>query len=70
MAAAARLTAPDIRNIEALAAQPDVLEVLARSLAPSIYGHHTIKLGLMLQLLGGRCGPPKHLKPLIPLKPI
>lgn len=56
-AAAARLTAPDIRNIEALAAQPDVLEVLARSLAPSIYGHHTIKLGLMLQLLGGRCGP-------------
>ncbi|KAK9821947.1 hypothetical protein WJX81_000309 [Elliptochloris bilobata] len=52
--AAARLTAADVRNIEALAAQPDVLEVLARSLAPSIYGHHTIKLGLVLQLLGGR----------------
>ncbi len=44
-----------MRNIETLAAQPDVLEVLARSLAPSIYGHQTIKLGLVLQLLGGRC---------------
>ena len=55
--AAAKLTAADVKHIEQLAAQPDVLEVLARSLAPSIYGHHTIKLGLVLQLLGGRCGP-------------
>ncbi len=53
--AAAKLTAADVKHVEQLAAQPDVLEVLARSLAPSIYGHHTIKLGLVLQLLGGRC---------------
>jgi hypothetical protein len=54
-AAAAAITVQDIRNIEALAAQPGVLDVLARSLAPSIYGHRLIKRGLILLLLGGRC---------------
>ena len=51
---AAAVTADDIENIEALAAQPDVLRQLAASLAPSIYGHDLVKLGLVLQLLGGR----------------
>ena len=50
----AAITVQDIRNVEALAARPDVLDVLARSLAPSIYGHALIKKGLVLLLLGGR----------------
>ena len=48
------VTADDIENIEALASSPDVLRQLAASLAPSIYGHDLVKLGLVLQLLGGR----------------
>ena len=56
-AAAAAITVQDIRNVEALAARPDVLDVLSRSLAPSIYGHRLIKKGLILLLLGGRRAP-------------
>lgn len=63
-AAAAAITVQDIRNVEALAAEPDVLEILARSLAPSIYGHNLIKKALVLLLLGGRCAhmPPRSLQ--------
>ena len=49
-----KLTAQDIENIEEVAAQPDALRRLAASLAPSIHGHHLVKAGLVLQLLGGR----------------
>ena len=48
------ITADDIENIEGLAAAPDVLRQLAASLAPSSSGHDLVKLGLVLQLLGGR----------------
>jgi DNA replication licensing factor MCM3 len=51
---AAGVTADDIERIERLAAAPDVLDQLAASLAPSIYGHDLVKKGLVLQLLGGR----------------
>ena len=53
-AASAAITVQDIKNVEQLAASPDVLSILARSLAPSIYGHNLIKKGLILLLLGGR----------------
>jgi hypothetical protein len=50
---ASKITYQDIKNIEALAAEPDVLDQLAASLAPSIYGHKVIKKGLLMLLLGG-----------------
>ena len=53
-AASAAITVQDIKNVEQLAANPAVLDILARSLAPSIYGHNLIKKGLILLLLGGR----------------
>lgn len=46
--------ADDIKNIRALGAEEDVLEQLAASLAPSIFGHDDIKRALVLLLLGGR----------------
>lgn len=47
------LTVDDVRAIEAEASRPDVLERLAASIAPSIYGLETEKLALVLQLFGG-----------------
>lgn len=48
-----KIDAKDISNIKKLSQRKDVFDVLANSVAPSIYGHHTIKKGLLLQLLGG-----------------
>ena len=47
------INAEDIMNIKALSKRPDILDVLGRSVAPSIYGHEYIKKALALQLLGG-----------------
>jgi hypothetical protein len=46
-------TPEDRAHIVAVARRPWALQLLARSLAPSIYGHDLIKEGLVLQLLGG-----------------
>ena len=47
------LTKEDTANIRKTARRPDCFELLARSIAPSIYGHSIIKEALLLLLLGG-----------------
>mmetsp|Transcript_27203 Transcript_27203/g.59413 ORF Transcript_27203/g.59413 Transcript_27203/m.59413 type:complete len:877 (-) Transcript_27203:705-3335(-) len=46
-------TVEEARHIRRLAEQPTVLQTLANSLAPSIYGHEIIKRGLVLLMFGG-----------------
>jgi DNA replication licensing factor MCM3 len=48
-----RIDAQDIKNIKKLSKRADLFDVLANSVAPSIYGHHSIKKGILLQMLGG-----------------
>lgn len=47
-------TEADYDNITAFAEEPDMIDQLASSLAPSIYGYHWIKKALVLLLAGGR----------------
>lgn len=48
-----KVTAEDEAKIKATAARSDVYELLARSLAPSIYEMDDVKKGILLQLFGG-----------------
>ena len=48
-----QLTVSDISNIRRVSKRADIFPLLARSLAPSIYGHEFIKKAVLLQLLGG-----------------
>lgn len=43
----------DLHNIRLVARRRDIFDLLARSLAPSIYGHEWIKRAVLLQLVGG-----------------
>jgi DNA replication licensing factor MCM3 len=43
----------DVRSIRALSKRQDILNVLGRSISPSIHGHEIIKKALALQLLSG-----------------
>eukprot|EP00804_Cyclotella_cryptica_P001017 CCRYP_012356-RA/>CCRYP_012356-RA protein AED:0.26 eAED:0.26 QI:175/1/1/1/1/1/3/214/795 len=43
----------DVRNIRSLGKRKDILDILGRSVCPSIHGHEVIKKALALQLLGG-----------------
>ena len=47
------LTDEEIEEIEALAQEDEIFEKIARSIAPSIFGHHQIKKAIALQLFGG-----------------
>lgn len=61
-----RVTPEEEARIRATAARPDVYELLARSLAPSIYEMDDVKKGILLQLFGGtnksfaKGGSPKY----------
>jgi DNA replication licensing factor MCM4 len=48
-----KVSEEDEEKIKATAARPDVYELLARSLAPSIYEMDDVKKGILLQLFGG-----------------
>jgi len=47
------LTVNEIREIRKLGKRSDIFDLVARSVAPSIYGHENIKKGIVLQMLGG-----------------
>ncbi|GAB5587599.1 MCM DNA helicase complex subunit [Umbelopsis nana] len=47
------ITDKDIANINAMSKKKNAFEVLAQSLAPSIWGHDYIKKAVLLMLLGG-----------------
>lgn len=48
-----RLSAEDIAHVKEISQRDDLYEVLARSLAPSIYEMDDVKKGILLQLFGG-----------------
>jgi DNA replication licensing factor MCM4 len=48
-----KVTAEEEARIRATAARPDVYQLLARSLAPSVYEMDDVKKGILLQLFGG-----------------
>jgi replicative DNA helicase Mcm len=50
------ITKEDERRIMELAKNPDVTDIIIKSLAPSIYGHTEVKKALSLQLFGGTRG--------------
>lgn len=48
-----KITEQEIEKIEEISRRPDVYELLARSIAPSVYELDDVKKGLLLQLFGG-----------------
>lgn len=48
-----QLTEEDEREIRALSRDPDVVDKIVRSIAPSIYGHLDVKTAVALSLFGG-----------------
>ncbi|RHY30697.1 hypothetical protein DYB32_004097 [Aphanomyces invadans] len=47
------MTTEDVMHVREFAKRSDAMEILSRSMAPSIFGHSAIKQALLLQLLGG-----------------
>ncbi|KAJ6144727.1 DNA replication licensing factor mcm6 [Penicillium chermesinum] len=49
----ANMPAPEVESLKALVHTEYIYQRLINSIAPMIYGHHQIKKGLLLQLIGG-----------------
>ncbi|ETV88321.1 hypothetical protein H257_01595 [Aphanomyces astaci] len=47
------MTTEDVMHVREFAKRGDAMDILSRSIAPSIFGHAAIKQALLLQLLGG-----------------
>ncbi|MFQ3275374.1 MAG: replicative DNA helicase Mcm [Candidatus Nanohaloarchaea archaeon] len=47
------LSEKEIEEIKKMSEDPEIFDKIARSIAPSIYGHHQIKKAIALQLFGG-----------------
>lgn len=52
-AASATLTPVEYRRVRQVRENPHLLQALTSCIAPNIFKHETVKLGLLLQLLGG-----------------
>jgi replicative DNA helicase Mcm len=50
------ITKDDERRLKELSKNPNINDILAKSIAPSIYGHSEVKRALALQLFGGTRG--------------
>ncbi len=48
-----KISDPEMEEIKKIAKNPDVLTLLSKNIAPSIYGHDKVKEALVLQLAGG-----------------
>lgn len=48
-----KITKEEEQKIHELSESPKLLKTMTNAIAPSIYGHHTIKESLVLQLIGG-----------------
>lgn len=48
------MTDEDVREIKELAKNPNMIDVLVDSVAPSIYGHRDIKTSILLAMVGGQ----------------
>ncbi|MFN7991874.1 MAG: minichromosome maintenance protein MCM [Candidatus Micrarchaeia archaeon] len=50
------ITKEDERRLKELAKNPQITDIIVKSIAPSIYGHNEVKRALALQLFGGTRG--------------
>lgn len=48
------MTDEDIKEIKELAKNPNIIDILIESMAPSIYGHKDVKTSILLSMVGGQ----------------
>ncbi|CAK9784493.1 putative DNA unwinding-related protein [Cutaneotrichosporon oleaginosum] len=47
------LTQQELDELQEMRLNPDIYQLLVRSIAPTVYGHDIVKRGILLQLMGG-----------------